>query len=157
MIFSEKPDSTFPDHASILTPGPHQRVRWRAGDVDFHDQAMVDARLRRPRYERCGREIGVGGFCRIVRLLRRAGDRRVRRTARAVDHRPHIAVAFGGEMHAVGLVKSSRADAGIARADIFDGSLVYGSLGEMVAQYLIQLAGLFVPGLAHAMRPDPDH
>src|ERR1700722_10200469 len=136
----------------ILAPGPHQRLRRRAGNVDFHDEAMVDACLRRPRQKRSRREIGVGRFCGVARLLRRAGDRRIRRAARAIDHRPHIAVALGGEVHAVGLVEFSRADAGVARADIFD----FGA-GEMVAQYLIQLARLFVPGLAHAMRPDPDH
>src|ERR1700722_8438447 len=104
----------------ILTPGPHQRLRRRAGNVDFHDQPMVDACLRRPRCEGSLREIGGGRFCDVARFLRRAGDGRGRCTARAVDHRPHIAVAFGGEMHAVGLLEFSRADGRIARADIFD-------------------------------------
>src|ERR1700722_1173556 len=69
----------------ILTPGPHQRLRRRAGNVDFHDEAVVDACLRRPRQKRSRREIGVGRFCGVVRLLRRADDGGGRCAARAID------------------------------------------------------------------------
>src|SRR5580700_4153659 len=110
----------------ILTPGPHQRLRRRTGNVDFHDQAMVDACLRRPRQKRSRGEVCVVRFLGVIRLLgvgrflRRAGDGRIRRAAGAINHRPHITIAFRGEMHAVGLLEFSRADGRIPRADIFD-------------------------------------